>query len=219
MRFTNQLWSEIEDIYSAILDHPFIDELAEGSLDEQIFLFYMKQDAHYLADFSRALAIAGAKSADNDTFKTFLDFSKEAIVVERALHETFFQDYEVKLNVEKSPSCFSYTNFLMKTAYHSPFPQIAGGLLPCFWIYQEVGNYIVEKASSPNPYQKWIDTYSGEEFQEGVKKALEIVDDIAEKQPDDVLSDITDKFVYAARLEWMFWDSAYRMEQWQPVTE
>jgi len=28
---------------------------------------------------------------------------------------------------------------------------------------------------------------------------------------------MTAAFVQSSRLEWMFWDSAYRMEQWMPA--
>jgi len=217
MLFTDQLWSEISEVYDAILELPFITKLSEGSLSEEKFIFYMKQDAHYLADFSRALAIAGVKSTDNETFKTFLDFANEAIVVERALHETYFKEYQVTLDIEKSPSCFSYTNFLLKTAYHSAFPQVIGSLLPCFWIYQEVGDYIYTQAGESNPYRQWIDTYSGEDFQAGVQQALDITNKIAENQNETIKIEIKDAFVYSSRLEWMFWDSAYRLEKWPPM--
>lgn len=91
MKFTENLWKEIEPLYDAILDLPFNRELTDGTLERGKFAFYMKQDALYLADFSKALAIAGTKSSSNEELKDFLDFATGTVVVERALHESFLK--------------------------------------------------------------------------------------------------------------------------------
>ena len=46
--FSAQLWRDIEDIYGAILAHPFVAGLADGSLAREPFQFYVIQDALYL---------------------------------------------------------------------------------------------------------------------------------------------------------------------------
>ena len=62
MKFTESLWNSIEDIYDRILKHPFIQELIDGSLDEEAFRFYVIQDALYLRDYARGLALLGTAS-------------------------------------------------------------------------------------------------------------------------------------------------------------
>jgi len=54
--FHRNIWESITDIYQAIIQHPFNEELAQGTLPREKFAFYMQQDALYLADFARALA-------------------------------------------------------------------------------------------------------------------------------------------------------------------
>ncbi|MCF7828885.1 MAG: TenA family protein, partial [Candidatus Marinimicrobia bacterium] len=158
--FTDSLWAEIEDIYQSILEHPFITELTRGELDLEIFKFYLQQDALYLEDFSRALAITGARAEEPKELQQFIEFAQGAIVTERALHESYFEQYDVDATGPKSPSCFNYTNFLIATASTGSYPESVAALLPCFWIYREVGNYIYKQAVDDNPYQDWIDTYS-----------------------------------------------------------
>jgi len=58
--FTDELWHSIEPIYAAILRHPFIAGLTDGSLPRESFKFYAVQDALYLREFARSLAIAAA---------------------------------------------------------------------------------------------------------------------------------------------------------------
>ncbi|WP_340104549.1 thiaminase II [Rhodohalobacter sp. 8-1] len=214
MSFTTSLWEEITPIYKKILDLPFNKELTEGTLPEDTFAFYMKQDALYLADFSKALAIAGAKSQSADELKDFLDFATGAVVVERALHESFLQKFDTHIDVDKSPTCFAYTHFLLSTASLEDYPVAVAALLPCFWIYREVGLHIHQKSAKNNPYREWIITYAGEDFSESVDRAIEITELAAQKSSDAVRGRMRSAFADSTRMEWMFWDSAYRVGQW-----
>ena len=64
--FTDELWHSIEPIYAAILRHPFIAGLTDGSLPRESFEFYAVQDALYLREFARSLAIAAARAPKAD---------------------------------------------------------------------------------------------------------------------------------------------------------
>jgi len=66
MGFSAGLWKSIDPIYDSILRHPFIRGLGDGSLDRDCFKFYMLQDALYLREFGRALAIAAAHAPEDD---------------------------------------------------------------------------------------------------------------------------------------------------------
>ena len=100
MRFADQLWQSTLPVYDEILRHPFIEELTKGSLSRERFVFYMKQDALYLQDFSRALALTGSRLPDLDAAQSFMGFAHGVFSVERQLHETYFRDYGVSLNVD-----------------------------------------------------------------------------------------------------------------------
>ena len=219
MTFTSTLWSDIESIYGAILNQPFIKELEEGSLSRERFVFYMKQDSLYLQDFSRALAIAGARAPNVPAMQSLYEFAAGVIVVERALHETDFRDFDVELDVERSPACFTYGEFLLSTASLASYAEAVAALLPCFWIYREVGASIIENARAnigSNPYARWIETYSGEDFDRSVQRAIALTDEAAEAASEAEREGMRRAFRRSAQLEWMFWDSSYRLEAWQP---
>lgn len=177
----------------------------------------MKQDALYLQDFSRALAIAGARQPSVPNMQQFIEFGAGVAVVERALHETYLREFEERLDVEKAPACFAYTNFLLATTTLGGEAEAIAALLPCFWIYREVGLSIYWQADlTTNPYSRWIETYSGEHFVEHVTKAIAVCEDVATTASDAERARMQFAFDRSTRLEWQFWDSAYRQEQWPP---
>src|SRR5512136_3298550 len=95
MKFTESLWVSIEDIYNKIRRHPFIQGLIDGSLDEEAFRFYVIQDALYLRDYARGLALLGTKAPHDQWLMMFVEHARDVIVVERALHESFFKDWRL----------------------------------------------------------------------------------------------------------------------------
>ena len=91
---------------------------------------------------------------------------------------------------------------------------VLASLLPCFWIYAEVGKDIVNNSAPNNPYQAWVDTCSGEEFHTAVNNVIQTIDRVAARCDADTLEKMHHAYTKAAELEWLFWDSAYHQRQW-----
>jgi thiaminase/transcriptional activator TenA len=216
--FTGELWQSIEYIYSEILTHPFLRGLTDGSLTEERFRFYVLQDALYLREYARALSLTGVRSPDENALVMFNEPSAGAITVERSLHEGFLKDLGITQEeaqaTDMSPTTLAYTSFLLKTATLGDYPEVLGAVLPCYWVYWEVGKSLLESAS-PNPmYQKWIDTYGGEEFGALVEAVLDLTDRVCEDLTSFQKARIREAFITTNRYEWMFWDAAWRLEGW-----
>lgn len=220
-KFSTDAWQRNQPIYAKIIAMPFNVELARGTLSEDRFQHYMVQDAHYLEGFARALSLASAKGWSSDHVVHFAGAAETAIVVERSLHADYFTRFGVSpaafAAAEPSPVCDHYVSYLLRTAALEPFEVTLAALLPCFWIYREVGRHILAQAASPNPYQAWIDTYAGAEFEQAVDAVIGVTDVVAEDASPRTRAAMHRAFTRATRLEWMFWDGAYRLEQW-PVS-
>jgi thiaminase/transcriptional activator TenA len=218
MAFSREAWDRNAHIYEVIRAMPFNAELAAGTLSEARFKHYIIQDAHYLIGFGRALTLAAAKAPEADRIVQFANSAQGAIVVERALHGSFFQRYgitsEVFAQTPLSPACHHYVSYLLATAYAEPYEVLLGALLPCFWIYAEVGRDIHSRAAPANPYQAWIDTYAGEEFHAAVRAVIVATDDAAVDASPPLRERMHAAFTRATQLEWVFWDSAFRLETW-----
>jgi len=218
MAFTRELWTSIVPIYDAILRHPFVRGLTDGSLSREAFRFYVVQDAHYLRDFARALAIAAAKAPKDDWIIMLSEHAANALRVERSLHETFFKDFGLSeaevAATPLAPTNTAYTSYLLAVAYGRPFHEALAALLPCYWIYWEVGKAL-ERAGSRDPlFQRWIATYAAEEFAVVVRAVLEVTDTLASGLTDADREAMRRHFVTTSRYEWMFWDMGARMEAW-----
>lgn len=217
-QFTERAWQETANLRQRILDLPFNRELAAGVLSQDRFQFYMVQDALYLEQYSRALAIASARAPEPDAMQQFARAAEEALIVERALHRSFFAKFGVDpahaTAAEPSPTCYGYTNFLLATAHLGSYEELVAAILPCFWIYWDVSNRIAKTARAGNPYQAWIDTYSDPEFGKAVEAVIAITDRAADQATSRRQAAMLAAFQRSAQFEWMFWDSAYRREDW-----
>ena len=217
MNWTDRAWQSIQPLFQEILEMPFIQELKDGTLPLEKFQFYMLQDAKYLEHYGRALAALGSKAMDNKMALDFFDFGKNALVVESALHEAYFEQFGLQAHQEITiePICHHYIHFLKSTVAFDPIEVATAAILPCFWIYKEVGDHILEtQNSSNNPYKNWIDTYSGDEFAEGVKLAIAYTDYMAENSTEEKRKLMLAAFKTASKLEFMFWDAAYKNTKW-----
>ncbi|MDR7656524.1 thiaminase II [Acinetobacter junii] len=218
MTFSQDVWQRNINLYQKILALPFNQELAAGTLDPQVFCHYVIQDAHYLLAYGRALAVAAAKAYEADDVIQFSEAAKIAIIVERSLHSDFMQEFSIsKTEFENTPltlACHHYTSFLTATAWSESYPVILAALLPCFWIYAEVGKSIIHQSADNNRYQAWIDTYAGEEFNTAVSNVIATIDKVAARCDEDTLAKMHAAYTMGAKLEWLFWDSAYQQRQW-----
>ena len=214
MKFTDHLYQVALPIYDKIENHPFNQQLKAGTLPVEKFKFYIYQDSLYLADFARALATAGTRSGTSRELLGFLEFAQNAILVERALHISYFNEYQIEYKTGKAPGCFAYTNYLLTVSAFESYEVAVAALLPCFWIYKKVGDYIYANQTKPNKYQNWIDAYAGEEFAVSVNKALDICNDLAENASEKTRQKMSEAHLTASKLEYVFWDSAYCLEEW-----
>lgn len=211
MQFSEHLWQITTPIYQQIVQHPFNTELAEGVLDEKCFIFYMAQDSYFLINFSRALALVAGRSITSKTINQFLNFSLGALCSERELHVSFLPSNINTDKIEPSPSCFAYSQYLIATAATATVEEAIAALLPCFWIYREVGLGIARNCQRNNPYIRWIETYTSETYSNVVNQAICLTDELADCCSSEVLDRMKEAFEFSAIFEWHFWDDAYKM--------
>jgi thiaminase/transcriptional activator TenA len=213
-----QLWREIEPTFSAILRHPFPAGLIDGTLEEDVFAHYVAQDVHYLRDYARALAIVAAKAPTLADTAMFARHAAEVFDVELELHTALLPqlglDAATLGAVPVLPTTRAYTSYLLATAYGGSFADGLAAILPCYWIYAEVGAELHERGSADPRYQLWIDSYGSEEFAATVAEVLELTDRTGPTLTPTDEAVARAHFATTARYEWMFFDAAVRREDW-----
>ncbi len=218
MSFTQTVIAQTSELCAAIRAMPFNCDLADGTLAQDAFRHYMIQDAHYLEGFARALALTSARAPDADAVRQLAQSAAGAIAVERQMHDHYLGRFGVSAAefaaTPRSPACDHYVSFLITTAAtRSPAIALAA-LLPCFWVYRDVGHDIAGRVRPDNPYQDWIDTYSGEAFDASVTAACALADRLAEAASAPDRAAMEAHYSRSALMEWMFWDSAYHQRGW-----
>jgi thiaminase/transcriptional activator TenA len=207
------LWSDISGVYDAILAHPFLAGLADGTLPHESFRHYVVQDAHYLRGYAKALAVCAAKAPDEDATVMFAEHAAGAIAAERDLHASLLDELG-SVDDPIAPATQAYLSYLLATAHGGSYAEAVGAVLPCYWIYARVGGHLLA-AGSPDPlYARWIAMYGGDAYQAVVDAVLDETDRVGALSSDTELARMRAHFRTTSRYEWMFWDGAYRQERW-----
>ncbi|WP_342220736.1 TenA family protein [Rickettsiella endosymbiont of Miltochrista miniata] len=211
-----ELKAAVADIMPKIYQHPFNQELAQGNLALEKFIFYLKQDALYLADFSKALALTATRLPHDQQSELFMQFAMNALKAERDLHNNILKKYAATPPTihKQSHFCFMYTNYLLRMASTAPVEEAVASLLPCFWVYQQVGQRAYNKKIPNNPYQAWIDLYSSHEFNHSVDRMIATLNDLAIHASIPCQQKMLSAFRQATLCEWQFWQGAYIQQTW-----
>lgn len=217
--FTSQLWAGIGPIYEKTIRHPFLRGLAGGTLPREKFQFYLLQDRRYLRVFGQALSVLASKAPRAEWATTLNRHAIDSLQEERLLHERILASWGVpaaSMEAPMAPSTYAYTNHLLAAVHRLSFAEGLAAVLPCYWIYEEVGKELKKRGSKDPAYQKWIDTYAGDEYGAVVKQVLAMMDEEAARSSPAVRQSARELFVVSARYEYLFWDAAWRLEKWAP---
>ncbi|HTP15749.1 MAG TPA: thiaminase II [Streptosporangiaceae bacterium] len=216
--FTSELWQGITEVYSAILAHPFVTGLTDGSLPHDAFAFYVVQDALYLRRYADALAAVASRAPDTAGTEMFARHAAGVVAVEQTLHGSLLADLGIDPATagaaEPAPTTLAYTSYLLATVSGGSYAEGVGAVLPCYWIYWEVGKELLRRGSPDPRYQRWTDMYGSEEFGDVVRGVLAVTDGLGPGLAPCERARVHRHFRTSSRYEWMFWDMGYRKENW-----
>ncbi|NRI67765.1 TenA family transcriptional regulator [Rhodococcus sp. MS16] len=222
-RFTDRLWDETKVLRESIDSLEFLRRLGDGTLPLDAFRTYIEQDKLYLEGYSQALSLVAAHAPNPQAAGFWSNSASTAATVESSLHDGLLTGGILPAEtsrLEHSQACLGYVSYLIATAATAPYAVSAAAVLPCFWIYAEVGRDLaasareVLDADPTHPYAQWVSTYDAPEFHESVAKARELVDAAADAGTEADREAMSEAFRIASRFELMFWDSALHPQPW-----
>lgn len=209
MTLSKKAWETATKIITAIKQHPFNQELQQGTLPLDKFAYYIEQDTLYLQDFARCHAIIASK-APLEYVKCFLRYSEQTFIAEQEVVHQFFRNiYQFQKTELLSPATLSYTSYLLRICMSEPVEVGIAAILPCFWVYREIGLCIAKNYTANNPFARWIETYASNEFGAEVAEAIHIFDTLGAKANEIIQHKMLDAFYKSTCLEWHFWNDAY----------
>jgi hydroxymethylpyrimidine/phosphomethylpyrimidine kinase len=201
--------AHLQDIYGLA----FIRGLADGTLTEKEFAYYLAQDAIYLNGYSRVLARASALAPTESEQLFWARSAQQCLEVESELHRNWLSTRTVQ--TELGPVTKAYVDHLLAASAGGSYPVLVAAVLPCFWLYAEVGEtlhaeYVAAGAQAGHPYAEWLRTYADEDFAAATLRAIEIADDAGRAASAGEREAMITAFRQSCRYEVEFFDAPSR---------
>ena len=115
MGFSGDIRSRADGLYQAMLGHPFVTGIGDGSLEVERFKHFIRQDYLYLVQYARTLALAAARAPTVEVMGRFALLAHETLNTEMALHRGYCARFgigEAELEATKAaPTMQAYTDF------------------------------------------------------------------------------------------------------------
>ena len=218
MSFSKSLKEKSLSVWEDCYHHPFVQELGKGSLDKNVFMFYLKQDYKYLLEYAKVFALGALKATDEETMKSFT-FSQKAVLDEMNLHRSYMKDFGIGTEEadKTKPSLYNlaYTSNMMSIGYNKGILELMVTVLPCAWSYYDFGRRLRDdyrEGLEKNYYKTWIQTYASDDFYESFKWFFPVIDKLCDEKNEKELENISDIFKVSMEFEYLFWDMAYKRQ-------
>lgn len=216
--FSTMLRHNADLIWKKVLEHKFLLEMSDGTLPLDKFQYYLKQDYYYLLAFVRCLGLAVAKDDEHINELSSALHNSITVEVEKLEHigQTLGLSIQELRTVNPAPTNIAYTRHLLFIAYTGTPGELMAALLPCMWTYQEIGEMLsgYEAVRRHTIYGEWCDTYTSQAYRQLVTWYKQTVDHHAQTSGTRFQDAMCRHFLLSSRYEYLFWDMAYRKEQW-----
>ncbi len=219
--FSDRLFNTVQPVWNACLDHPFVQGIANGTLAQDKFKHYLKQDYVYLIEYCRVFAVGAAKSPDLDTMGLFSSLLQGTLQIEMDLHRAYAAEFGISPaeleQTRPSAALTGYTSYMLNVAQAGGVENAAAAVLACAWSYNYIGQQLAEKhpESLQHPfYGKWVQMYSSPEFTALAERCIALVNRLTAGKPEHELQALEDIVAKTSYFEHLFWDMADKLEMW-----
>ncbi len=210
-------------VWASLHEHPFLRELAEGTLPPERFRFYLEQNLMYLPEYSRAIAIGAARSRDLEELRSFTAALDNIVTTEIPENEARLAEIIALGAADRggalamAPRNVAYTSYLVAAAFRGGPLDVMTAIMPCAWSYGEIASALPREAADAHPvYGRWIGFFASDAYAALVERMKDELDALAEQEGAGAEA-LEETFTMGARLELGFWEMAYTLEQWPDV--
>jgi len=220
MSFIEDVERQALSVRQAILSHPFVTGVGDGTLEVERFKYYVMQDYVYLIDYSRVLAMAAARAPDLEAMRWFATLLEATLSTEMDLHRSYCAEFGITAaeleGTRAAPTTTAYASFLLKVAHLGSFGELVAALVPCQWGYWEIGDHLALRGMPKGAplYCKWIEMYTAPEFAALAASIRRLVDREGERAGAVERAAMEEAYLTSFKYEYLFWEMAYTLEAW-----
>jgi thiaminase/transcriptional activator TenA len=213
------------EIWEALHDHPFIRELAAGTLAPDRFRFFLEQDIFFLPELARAVGLGVAKAESERELAHFAE-EVDAVVGRELESNRRLLERTVALGaadrgglLAAAPATVAYSGFLVSTAGSGGTLEIMAALLPCTWSYADIATRLKDEIAPHPVYADWVSFFASDGYVELIAGRRRTLDELGARIDPKRRSRLSEIFTTSTRLERWFWEAAYGLEQWPDLEE
>ena len=212
MSWTLEMLDESAHLLARINDHPFLQQVADGTVPDENLAFYFEQNVHYLDAAIRCRSIGAAKSQSADQRSFFLG-SMDWVAAELADQERFLKAMGARFPAPIAPTCHAYTRHIVTLAWERDPVEYVAGYLACPMSYDNIGLHLVGRRLRPDVAEWWQFARS-EDHHDLCDNYVAFVDKYSVGLSDERLERMLATLQIGLNYEYMFWDMAYKLEEW-----
>jgi thiaminase (transcriptional activator TenA) len=213
--FSAELREAAAPVWERHVAHPFVAGIGDGTLPEEKFRFYVRQDYLFLIDYGRLLALGAARAPRLAWMRRFAALAESVLESEMDLHRQFAARWGITAEQLESettaPATDAYCDFLLRTASLGDFAELVAALLPCMWGYAEIGQALAASPPDHEGYAEWIAAYASEDFARLAEWARELTDAAAADVAGPGRRRMHAAFRASSEHELAFWEQAFRL--------
>lgn len=211
MQLTARLWQKISPYFHTIMSHPFIVELANGTLRQERFEFYIKQDVIYLMGLTKVFSLVAHRAVESRIKEQFVRYASDAEATAYALEKNFLGGEIIAPSISATSACAEYSQHLLQTVTSASFEESVAALLPCFWIYREVAQKLAKMAGAENRYLPWIALNAQPDYTAMADEVITLANEIVREGTQKKIRLMEVTCATSAHFEVRFWDEAYQL--------
>ncbi|MEN1970609.1 thiaminase II [Lentibacillus sp. N15] len=218
MRFSESLKAETKQSWTYSMNHRFVQGIVKGDLPLETFKNYIMQDIYYLKHYGKIHAFAAAHANDFGQAASLAKKAQNTAEAEITVHKGHARilnitDDDIN-HFKPAPTAYAYTSHMYRAALSGSLAQIVASMLPCYWLYADIGLENQDAKPEVEIYYNWIQMYASNWFQESTREMIDLLDDLAAKASKTEKEKIKAQFVTAKEYELAFWEMAYTFETW-----
>ena len=204
-------------LWDRMVTHPFVTEMGDGSLPVEKFRAYFVQDYVFVRDLVSMTAQAMAKAPDFGSADRLNRFLTGILNPENDLFARFFGDLNVPekeyTSAMASPTTRAFGDFLARVGLEGTFADALTVLYVTEGTYLDWGTALIRQGRDPENrvYGEWIALHGPDVLGELVGWMADYLDGAG---LEGRMARVEELFVTALRYEYLFWEAAYRGEQW-----
>ncbi|MDE6658115.1 MAG: thiaminase II [Oscillospiraceae bacterium] len=216
MKVSERLYQTALPIWESYYTHPFIQGIADGTLPQEKFKFYMIQDHKYLMQYAKVFALGVIRATKESDMRTFSNLITATLDTENAVHQSYLAKFNITRKIiDDTPMCLtneSYTNYMISIGFKGGLAEIMAAVLACSWSYKLIGDYLALNYpdSKNHPfYGNWVNTYTSQSFRNCNDDMIAMCDRFTENCTENQIQELEHIVKICSEYEYQFWDMAW----------